>query len=225
MGRVGGGGFLKFSILNISSISKPKTTPQHQVYQYRTESNVPRPESFREDIDLVKQLTKPEEKRQIWQDVASAAESGWDFSSRWLNDSINLRTIQTTSVVPVDLNSFMCWNFDILSYLYGELDEDEKSTLYRDRYLNFRRAFQKVFYVKKESGWYDYNLKTKSHNLNFYPSSFIPLFTHCYHSINLAQSERIFRKMDEMGVFNFAGGIPTRSVVGWLLLGWGGGGF
>ena len=54
--------------------------------------------------------------------------------------------------------------------------------------------------------------KTKSHNLNFYPSSFIPLFTHCYHSINLAQSERIFRKMDEMGVFNFAGGIPTRLV-------------
>jgi hypothetical protein len=34
----------------------------------------------------------------------SGAESGWDFSSRWLGDGKNLSTIQAEKVVPVDLN-------------------------------------------------------------------------------------------------------------------------
>lgn len=93
---------------------------KHLVYQYRTNSNVPRPESFREDVELTKQLTKEFDKRQIYQDLASAAESGWDFSSRWFNDSINLRTIQTTAIVPVDLNAYMCWNYNLLSHLFSE---------------------------------------------------------------------------------------------------------
>lgn len=167
-----------------------------------------------------------DEKRQLWQNLGSAAESGWDFSSRWFNDSINLSTVETTSILPVDLNSFMCWNFEILSYLYGELgsknllkfkkantiylDEEEKVSHYQNRYMKFRSSFQKLFYVHNESGWYDYNLKQKRHNFNYYSSMATPLFTRCYYSINLAQSERIFYKMEKMGVFNFAGGIPTR---------------
>eukprot|EP00983_Pelagomonas_calceolata_P111470 1159784-Pelagomonas_calceolata.AAC.8 len=37
--------------------------------------------------------------RQLWLDIASAAESGWDFSSRWLGDGFNLHTMRTTQVV------------------------------------------------------------------------------------------------------------------------------
>ncbi|MGA0525394.1 trehalase family glycosidase, partial [Escherichia coli] len=36
-----------------------------------------------------------------------AAESGWDFSSRWFGDSATLATIRTTSILPVDLNALM----------------------------------------------------------------------------------------------------------------------
>ncbi|KAI1730024.1 trehalase domain-containing protein [Ditylenchus destructor] len=181
----------------------------HEVYQYRTESNVPRPESFREDIHITKQLTKNQQKRQVWQDIASAAESGWDFSSRWLNVSDKLNTIQTTAIIPVDLNAFMCWNFNILSYLYYEIDDIDRSVHYQERYNKFLSTFQRMFYVKRESGWFDYNLKTEKNNMEFFASVATPLFTRCYHSINLAQSENIFKRMDRMGVFNFAGGIPT----------------
>uniref|UniRef100_A0A915CMD4 Trehalase n=1 Tax=Ditylenchus dipsaci TaxID=166011 RepID=A0A915CMD4_9BILA len=181
----------------------------HDLYQYRTESNVPRPESYREDVALTKQMTKVAEQRQVWQNLASAAESGWDFSSRWMNDSTKLSSIQTTAIVPVDLNSYMCWNFNILSYLFAEIDDMDKSIHYQERYNKFLTNFQRVFYVKKESGWYDFNMKTGKNNFDFYASVATPLFTRCYHSINLAQSENIFRRMDELGVFNFAGGIPT----------------
>lgn len=66
--------------------------------------------------------------------------------------------------------------------------------------------------MEKESGWYDYNLRDRKHNFNFYASMVTPLFANCYHSISLAQSNRILYKMEEMGVFNFRGGIPTRLV-------------
>ena len=66
----------------------------------------PRPESFREDYRLAEAL--PEARRaQLYRDVRAAAESGWDFSSRWMRDPADLRTLETTALVPVDLNSLL----------------------------------------------------------------------------------------------------------------------
>ena len=39
--------------------------------------------------------------------MRATAESGWDFSSRWLRDPRDLRTLETTDLVPVDLNSLL----------------------------------------------------------------------------------------------------------------------
>ena len=44
-------------------------------------------------------------RREVYRDLRAAAESGWDFSSRWLGDGQTLATIRTTDLVPVDLNS------------------------------------------------------------------------------------------------------------------------
>ncbi|TMS34048.1 hypothetical protein L596_001708 [Steinernema carpocapsae] len=181
----------------------------YEVYQYRSDSNVPRPESYREDVEVVKQFTKEADKRHVWRDIASAAESGWDFSSRWFADHQAMKSIETTNIAPVDLNAFICWNMNILSYLYDEIGDEVHSEQYRTRMSRFRNVFQKVFYVKERSGWYDYNLRSKEHNFEFYPSIAIPLFTKCYHSMNHAQSDRLFNKMEQMGVLNYTGGIPT----------------
>ena len=43
----------------------------------------------------------------LWNDLASGAESGMDFSSRWLADGQNLSTIRTSRIVPTDLNAFL----------------------------------------------------------------------------------------------------------------------
>lgn len=53
--------------------------------------------------------------------MASAAEAGYDFSSRWFQNYTELSTIDTTNVVEVDLNSFMCWNMEILSHFYSQI--------------------------------------------------------------------------------------------------------
>ncbi len=65
----------------------------------------PRPESYREDIETSQH--SPRESAAVWQDLRAAAESGWDFSSRWLDDPMDLSTIRTTSIIPVDLNALL----------------------------------------------------------------------------------------------------------------------
>lgn len=66
----------------------------------------PRPESYREDFELGAAL--PEAKREaLYRNIRAAAESGWDFSSRWMRDTTDLGTLETIDLVPVDLNSLM----------------------------------------------------------------------------------------------------------------------
>jgi alpha,alpha-trehalase len=66
----------------------------------------PRPESYREDYELAQTL--PEAQREpFYRNVRAAAESGWDFSSRWMRDPADLRTLETTELVPIDLNSLL----------------------------------------------------------------------------------------------------------------------
>jgi alpha,alpha-trehalase len=66
----------------------------------------PRPESFREDYRLTQTL--PEEQRaMLYRNIRATAESGWDFSSRWMRNPEDLHTLETTALVPVDLNSLL----------------------------------------------------------------------------------------------------------------------
>lgn len=66
----------------------------------------PRPESYAEDVAAAESLAA-DERPSFYRDVRAAAESGWDFSSRWLGDSGAFETIHTTDLVPVDLNSYL----------------------------------------------------------------------------------------------------------------------
>jgi alpha,alpha-trehalase len=66
----------------------------------------PRPESYREDFQLAQ--TVPEAQREaLYRNIRASAESGWDFSSRWMRDPKDLRTLETTELVPVDLNALL----------------------------------------------------------------------------------------------------------------------
>lgn len=74
--------------------------------RYWDDRATPRDESWAEDTGLAKGLPLVE-RSALWRNIRAAAESGWDFSSRWLADSSNLATIRTTRLVPVDLNCLL----------------------------------------------------------------------------------------------------------------------
>lgn len=65
----------------------------------------PRDESWAEDVATAAASGRPE--AEVWRDLRAGAESGWDFSSRWLGDGRTLATIRTTQIVPVCLNALL----------------------------------------------------------------------------------------------------------------------
>lgn len=74
--------------------------------RYWDDSNEPRPESYRPDVEIGQTL--PESLRAgFYRNARATAESGWDFSSRWMRDPKDLRTLETTDLIPVDLNSLL----------------------------------------------------------------------------------------------------------------------
>jgi alpha,alpha-trehalase len=73
--------------------------------RYWDDRDSPRDEAYRHDTELARASgRKPQ---QVYRDIRAAAESGWDFGSRWFADAHTRATIITTEIVPVDLNSLL----------------------------------------------------------------------------------------------------------------------
>ena len=73
--------------------------------RYWDRLDTPRDESFLEDENLVRASKR--NRSGLYRDLRSAAESGWDFSTRWFGDRQSLGTIRTTRILPVDLNALL----------------------------------------------------------------------------------------------------------------------
>jgi len=73
--------------------------------RYWDDLDTPRDEAWREDTELVRQSDRPA--AEVYRDIRAAAESGWDFGSRWFEDGQTRASIDTTQIVPVDLNSLL----------------------------------------------------------------------------------------------------------------------
>jgi alpha,alpha-trehalase len=73
--------------------------------RYWDDADTPRDESYREDTELARSSGRMPP--QLYRDLRAAAESGWDFGTRWFADGRSLSTINTTEIIPVDLNSLL----------------------------------------------------------------------------------------------------------------------
>ncbi len=73
--------------------------------RYWDDRESPRDESYVEDRILAKTSGRPAPT--LYRNIRAAAESGWDFSSRWFEDSKQRGRIDTTEILPVDLNSLL----------------------------------------------------------------------------------------------------------------------
>ena len=60
----------------------------------------------REDVQTAAGLSA-EDAAELWNNIASGAETGMDFSSRWFADGETMQTIRTSSLIPTDLNALL----------------------------------------------------------------------------------------------------------------------
>ena len=71
--------------------------------------------------------------RVVWRNLRAAAESGWDFSARWLADGRTLATVRTLDLLPPDLNSLLAQLERTLAQAYSLKGDAENSAVYAAR--------------------------------------------------------------------------------------------
>ncbi|KHJ41379.1 alpha,alpha-trehalase [Trichuris suis] len=181
------------------------------VFQYKAEMKIPRPESYREDLELVENLTSLPEREKVWAQIVSGAETGWDFSSRWFSHSgpeaYSLRSIRTWSIIPVDLNAFMCLNTKLLANMYEMVGNLTKVLQYQARFHEAKLAMKKIHWNEEDGIWYDYDLENQRHVDVYYISNVLPLYANCYD--DESAPSRVYQYLKAVGAFNSTRGIPT----------------
>jgi alpha,alpha-trehalase len=170
--------------------------------RYYDQLNTPRQESYKEDVIAARQsgTRNPE----IYRDIRSAAESGWDFSSRWFSDGTQLKTIQTTQIIPVDLNCLLYHLESTLQKCYAIKHDTAKENLYKILAEKRKQSIRKYFWSAADQWYTDYNTKTKSRSPILSLAGMYPLF------FNLAdQKQAEIAKSTLEQKFLKAGGLIT----------------
>ncbi|KAL3677945.1 hypothetical protein R1sor_020901 [Riccia sorocarpa] len=180
--------------------------------------NEPRPESYTIDVEVASNV--PEELRpQLYLDIASAAESGWDFSSRWMEDPEKLHTLRTTRILPVDLNAFLYQMEGNISEFASILGEGYISDQFSAFQAARKVAMDAVFWNDAKGQWLDYWLpkdslepyvfSSSAQNRQNLVSNYIPLWTGLVRNENSGRASRVVSALRMSGLLQEAGVATT----------------
>lgn len=180
--------------------------------RYYADTNIPRPEGFKEDMKTASHLTDADLRHNLFSNLVAGAESGWDFSSRWFSDNEKgLKSINILDIIPVELNAYLAGVERILSKLHENLEHTEQSNMYYEALTSRIEAMHHVLYSESRSQWIDYNYVDKRSNFGTKAlSNFIPLWTKAYDTTgkNAVNVQEIISALNESGLLNYPGGIP-----------------
>ncbi len=170
--------------------------------RYYDANATPRPESYRKDIMNGQKagLARPERPDEYYRNIRAAAESGWDFSGRWCDDGKNLRTINTTSIVPIDLNSLL---YDLEKTIEEALEhagEPARAGYYHREAARRAAAINKYQWDERQGFYFDYHLQRQEHTN--YPTIAAAFPLHSYDAkagrgiANLDQARRVAKNLE-----------------------------
>lgn len=125
--------------------------------KYDVKNVSPRPESYREDYE---NGLASANHTAYYMAVASAAESGYDFSSRWFVDPMDIKTITINDIIPVDLNAIMYKNEFFLHKFFTVLNNQTKADFYLNAMKQREEAINAVLWNETQGVWGDLNSKT-----------------------------------------------------------------
>ncbi len=141
--------------------------------RYWDADNTPRPESYNQDEELFRQSHRDS---LLFRDIRSAAESGWDFSTRWFDDGRTLGKIITTQLLPVDLNCLL-YKLETTLAKASQINHDEaKASMYNELGQRRKTLILKYFWDEQSGFFFDYNLKTDTRSSQYTLAGLYPLF-------------------------------------------------
>ncbi|XP_057520441.1 probable trehalase [Amaranthus tricolor] len=183
----------------------------HNMSRYYAMWNKPRPESSTIDKQTASKITDAAAKKKLYREIASTAESGWDFSTRWMRNSSDLTTLSTTSIIPVDLNAYILKMELDIAFLAKAAGENSIAAEFFEASQAREKAFTSLFWNEKMSQWLDCWLTCKddqtwevSHqNQNIFASNFVPLWIKPFDSAHLG--EKVMKSLASSGLIHPAG--------------------
>ena len=144
--------------------------------RYWDDSTKPRPESYREDIEAAENIAA-HKRADFYRNIRAGCESGWDFSSRWLANLEDLSTIQTTHIVPIDLNCLLHKLESLLSQFYVELGEKDLSLKFAE-YAQIRSdAINQYLWCAQSCFYHDFDFIKGQITPTQSLAACLPLFT------------------------------------------------
>ena len=179
----------------------PKSTvcKKHVVYmdgntlnRYWDKSDKPRPENYKQDRETAKLSNKPA--AETYKDIRGSAESGWEWSSRWLLDKGNYASVHTSDIVPIDLNTLL-YNLEmtiskgkILEKKYTEASDFEKKASRR------REALMRYCWSESKGMFFDFDFSKYRQTDVVSAAMAYPLF---FKMITKRESDRLAAAIDQ----------------------------
>jgi alpha,alpha-trehalase len=150
---------------------KAVTVDGRHYVRYYDELDIPRLEMYKDDVELVEITSRP--LGDMYRHLRSAAESGWDFSSRWCSNPMDLGTIETCNIIPVDLNSLISRMELILSKAF--YNHGEKAKKYLNKYEYRKISIQTLFWNDSIGYYFDYHLLKQKQLENIHAGGIYPI--------------------------------------------------
>ena len=170
--------------------------------RYWDNSNAPRPEAYKEDVATASLVER--QPSVTFRHLRAAAESGWDFSSRWLANGLQLSSIQTTEIIPVDLNSLLYQLELNIARAYALQEKDEKSKEFVIKAVNRKNAILDYCWSPKFNFFMDFHFISDEPTGIYSLAGMYPLF---FEIAKENQAEQAAGVIEEY--FLSPGGLPS----------------
>lgn len=143
----------------------------------------PREEAYLEDVATAQRSGRPA--HLVYRDLRAAAESGWDFSSRWCEAAApgtsttpasDLATIRTTAILPVDLNALLWQTECRLAALSDAAGDTAAATGYRDAADRRRDAIATTMWDDRAGAFFDFDWHRGTLRTQLTAATLMPLY-------------------------------------------------
>jgi len=172
--------------------------------RYFDRLNGPRIEMYSEDLKTFERYKNQiDDTNNFYRNIRSTAESGWDFSTRWLQNDNDKWSIKTLDILPVDLNCLFYQLEKTISKGY-QLQNDKKAFIYAKLATRRKENIEHLFWNDSAGYYFDYNFITKHQMMKFTLAGVYPLFT------GIADSSEAIKVRDNIRkYFLKSGGVVT----------------
>ncbi|KAK4231814.1 glycoside hydrolase [Podospora fimiseda] len=156
--------------------------------RYAVLNNQPRPESYREDyitannasyhaesgiIYPVKTPLNETEIATLYSNLASGAESGWDYTARWLRTPLDaaediyfpLRSLNVLETIPVELNSILYQNEITISNFLAAQNNKTEAERFAKLAKQRSEAMFALMWNETLYSYFDWNITSNSQNV------------------------------------------------------------